>query len=43
MSKYTNRRAFLRDSVLVAAETGHLIGILYRADAEWALGEAEPE
>ncbi|MCH8284687.1 MAG: CBS domain-containing protein [Chloroflexi bacterium] len=31
------------DSVLVATETGHLIGILYRADAEWALGEAEPE
>ncbi len=31
------------DSILVATERGHLIGILYRADAEWALGEAEGE
>ena len=29
------------DSILVSTERGYLIGIMYRDDAEWALGQAE--
>jgi len=31
------------DSILVATEMGELIGIMYRDDAEWALGEHEED
>ena len=29
------------DSILVASEAGRLVGILYKDDVEWALGEIE--
>ncbi len=31
------------DSILVASEAGRLVGILYKDDVEWALGEIEEE